>query len=150
MRVSGRIVVRALVLRHDRRGPHRRRRRRPPRPPAPSTTRPAPAHARTAPLRRRLHRHQAAGDAIPNIDSVKSTIRAYYNAKDGIADKTTSPYIGEMADHREVVLAELPDRAPGREECHRARRRRHHAVDLRHGGRGDEVQLRPRAPGRAG
>jgi len=36
------------------------------------------------------------GEGIPNIDSVKSTIRTYYNATDGIADKRHSPYISEM------------------------------------------------------
>jgi predicted secreted acid phosphatase len=36
------------------------------------------------------------GAGIPNIDSVKSTIRTYYNATDGIADKSSSPYISEM------------------------------------------------------
>jgi predicted secreted acid phosphatase len=37
------------------------------------------------------------GAAIPNIDSVKATIRTYYNASsDGIADKTRSPYISEL------------------------------------------------------
>lgn len=36
------------------------------------------------------------GDKIPNVDAVKSTIRTYYNAKDGIADKTVSPYITEV------------------------------------------------------
>ena len=36
------------------------------------------------------------GEGIPNIDIVKSTVRTYYNATDGIADKTDSPYIDEM------------------------------------------------------
>lgn len=36
------------------------------------------------------------GAGIPNIDSVKSTIRTYYNATDGVADKQSSPYIREM------------------------------------------------------
>ncbi len=36
------------------------------------------------------------GAGIPNIDSVKSTIRTYYNATDGIADKSSSPYISEL------------------------------------------------------
>ena len=36
------------------------------------------------------------GEGIPNIDSVKSTVRTYYNATDGIADKTDSPYIDEL------------------------------------------------------
>ena len=39
-----------------------------------------------------------AGAAIPNIDSVKATIRTYYGAtSDGIADKKKSPYITEIA-----------------------------------------------------
>jgi predicted secreted acid phosphatase len=38
-----------------------------------------------------------SGEGIPNIDSVKSTIRTYYAAgSDGIADKTKSPYISEV------------------------------------------------------
>ena len=38
------------------------------------------------------------GAGIPNIDSVKSTIRTYYNADStGIANKTSSPYINEMS-----------------------------------------------------
>jgi hypothetical protein len=36
------------------------------------------------------------GENIPNLDSVKATVRAYYNATDGIASKTSSPYISEM------------------------------------------------------
>jgi predicted secreted acid phosphatase len=36
------------------------------------------------------------GEGIPNIDSVKSTIRAYYGAVNGVANKETSPYISEM------------------------------------------------------
>ena len=43
------------------------------------------------------------GEGIPNIDSVRSTIRTYYNApssgpETGIASKTTSPYIDEMSE----------------------------------------------------
>ncbi|MET0931494.1 MAG: HAD family acid phosphatase, partial [Aeromicrobium sp.] len=37
------------------------------------------------------------GEGIPNIDIVKSTIRTYYRATAGIADKNDSPYIREMA-----------------------------------------------------
>jgi predicted secreted acid phosphatase len=37
-----------------------------------------------------------SGEGIPNIDSDKATIRTYYNATDGIADKTKSPYISEL------------------------------------------------------
>ena len=41
------------------------------------------------------------GEGIPNIDIVKTTIRTYYKATAGIADKTDSPYIREMAsDHQ--------------------------------------------------
>ena len=37
------------------------------------------------------------GAAIPNIDSVKATIRTCYGAtSEGIADKTKSPYITEI------------------------------------------------------
>src|SRR4051794_39210481 len=55
----------------------------------------------------------ANGEAIPNIDSVKATIRAYYNASSaGIADKSSSPYITEMLSLEQEILAELPDPAP--------------------------------------
>jgi len=38
------------------------------------------------------------GEGIPNIDSVKSTIRTYYHASSaGISDKNASPYISELA-----------------------------------------------------
>ena len=41
------------------------------------------------------------GEGIPNIDSVKSTIRTYYGATDaahpGISDKTSSPYISQLS-----------------------------------------------------
>jgi predicted secreted acid phosphatase len=36
------------------------------------------------------------GEGIPNVDIVKTTIRSYYNATNGIADKTDSPYIDEL------------------------------------------------------
>jgi len=36
------------------------------------------------------------GDALPNEGAVVSEIRAYYNATDGIASKTSSPYIKQM------------------------------------------------------
>lgn len=49
------------------------------------------------------------GAIIPNIDSVKATIRAYYNASSaGIANKTTSPYISELAAIQATSLASLP------------------------------------------
>jgi predicted secreted acid phosphatase len=39
------------------------------------------------------------GEGIPNIDSVKSTIRTYYHATSaGISNKVSSPYISELAD----------------------------------------------------
>jgi predicted secreted acid phosphatase len=54
----------------------------------------------------------AKGAQIPNIDSVKSTIRRYYGATDpanpGIADKTDSPYITEMKAIETELLAQLP------------------------------------------
>jgi predicted secreted acid phosphatase len=50
----------------------------------------------------------ARGAGIPNIDSVKSTIRTYYNATGGIADKTSSPYITELASITADALADLP------------------------------------------
>jgi len=54
----------------------------------------------------------AHGANIPNIDSVKSTIRAYYGATDaahpGIANKTDSPYITEMNAIEANILAHMP------------------------------------------
>jgi predicted secreted acid phosphatase len=51
----------------------------------------------------------AKGAQIPNIDSVKSTIRTYYNATDGIADKDESPYITEMKEIEDAQWAYLLD-----------------------------------------
>ena len=51
----------------------------------------------------------AKGAEIPNIDSVKSTIRAYYNATDGIADKTSSPYITELDEIEDAQWGYLLD-----------------------------------------
>ena len=48
------------------------------------------------------------GAQIPNIDSVKSTIRTYYAATDGIADKADSPYITEMKAIEAAMLAKMP------------------------------------------
>ena len=81
------------------------------------------------------------GEGIPNIDSVKSTIRTYYAATDGISNKTSSPYISEVT---AIAAPEGPDadedlrhgEGSRQEAGHRVRCRRHHAVDLRHGGRG--------------
>lgn len=55
----------------------------------------------------------ADGEDIPNIDSVKLTIRKYYNATSaGIADKASSPYITEIKRIEQEVLERLPDPAP--------------------------------------
>ena len=66
----------------------------------------SPAQQARDPLTPRIHFAMKAdgssgakkvGAAIPNIDSVKATIRTYYAANsDGIADKTKSPYITEI------------------------------------------------------
>src|SRR3954468_15676079 len=48
------------------------------------------------------------GEAIPNIDSVKSTIRAYYNATGGIASKTGSRYITQVHLIEQQLLHSLP------------------------------------------
>jgi predicted secreted acid phosphatase len=46
------------------------------------------------------------GEGIPNIDSVKKTIAVYYgDSGDGIANKTSSPYISEM---RTLLRHRLP------------------------------------------
>jgi predicted secreted acid phosphatase len=51
----------------------------------------------------------AGGAGIPNIDSVKSTIRAYYGASSsGISNKVSSPYISEMHAVEAQALASLP------------------------------------------
>ena len=62
------------------------------------------------------------GEGIPNIDSVKSTIRAYYGATDGIAEQDRSPYITEMTALARQVGPAADDtlRQPGR-QGHRAR-----------------------------
>jgi len=52
------------------------------------------------------------GSQIPNIDSVKSTIRTYYAATNGIANKTDSPYVTEMKAMEADILSKLPDPAP--------------------------------------
>ena len=53
------------------------------------------------------------GSHIPNIDSVKGTIRTYYNAtSDGIANKTSSPYISEMHAIEAGTLSSLPSVDP--------------------------------------
>ncbi|SDT06666.1 HAD family acid phosphatase [Microlunatus soli] len=64
---------------------------------------------------------RADGEGIPNIDSVKSTIRSYYgDTGDGIANKTSSPYITEL------------DRLVGSQQRKLAREYRH---AVRHGDR---------------
>ena len=57
------------------------------------------------------------GAGIPNIDSVKSTIRTYYNAPNGIADKSSSPYITEMHAIEASALASLPHVGPGEKKA---------------------------------
>jgi predicted secreted acid phosphatase len=52
------------------------------------------------------------GEAIPNIDSVKSTIRAYYNASGGIANKSSSRYINQVHEIENRILDRLPAVAP--------------------------------------
>ncbi len=52
------------------------------------------------------------GEAIPNIDSVKSTIRAYYNASGGIANKSSSRYIDQVQSIENRILHSLPATAP--------------------------------------
>ncbi len=52
------------------------------------------------------------GEAIPNIDSVKSTIRAYYNATGGIANKSSSRYITQVHAIENHILDRLPATAP--------------------------------------
>jgi len=50
------------------------------------------------------------GEGIPNIDSVKATIRTYYDAdSSGIADKTSSPYITEMRRLTTKITPKLQD-----------------------------------------
>jgi len=52
------------------------------------------------------------GESIPNVDSVKSTIRAYYNATGGVASKTSSRYINEVHGIEHQLLKDLPDNPP--------------------------------------
>jgi predicted secreted acid phosphatase len=52
------------------------------------------------------------GEAIPNIDSGKSTIRAYYNASGGIASKTSSRYLSEVRRLENGILDRLPATDP--------------------------------------
>jgi predicted secreted acid phosphatase len=58
------------------------------------------------------------GAGIPNIDSAKSTIRTYYGADStGIANKTSSPYITELASIQKRALAHLHAVSPGRKKA---------------------------------
>ena len=74
----------------------------------------------------------------------------------GIADKTASPYISEMRCDPRRTSGRYLERPTthaerhGEKPAHRLRRRRHHAVDLRHGGRGHALRLRPGPPGHLG
>lgn len=54
----------------------------------------------------------ASGEAIPNVDSVKSTIRTYYAAVGGLADRTASPYISEVKALEAKILDAVPETAP--------------------------------------
>ncbi len=57
---------------------------------------------------------KVGGENIPNIDSVKATIRAYYRANSaGLSNKTSSPYISELASIQTRALAKLPTVRPG-------------------------------------
>lgn len=58
------------------------------------------------------------GEGIPNIDSVKKTIAAYYgDAGDGFSNKSRSPYISELAQLERRVLQPLVN------ECRQGSRR---------------------------
>src|SRR5690242_17278711 len=49
------------------------------------------------------------GSHLPNMDSDKATVRAYYGATSaGIANKTSSPYISELHAIEASTLASLP------------------------------------------
>ncbi|UDY24041.1 HAD family acid phosphatase [Nocardioides sp. Kera G14] len=50
----------------------------------------------------------SSGEAIPNVDSVKSAIRAYYNASGGLADRTSSSYISEVSGIIGQIEAQYP------------------------------------------
>ena len=61
---------------------------------------------------------RADGAGIPNIDSVKATVRTYYGASSaGIADKASSPYISEMTQ----LLARTAKRLPALYRAARAK-----------------------------
>ncbi len=59
---------------------------------------------------RRFQRSTVGGENIPNIDSAKATIRAYYGATDGIAAKHASRYITEMKKLRDKWAGRLATR----------------------------------------
>ena len=50
------------------------------------------------------------GEGIPNFDSVEATVRAYYAAPQGIANKKSSPYISEMKKLRDTWVPVIKDR----------------------------------------
>ena len=50
------------------------------------------------------------GEAIPNFDSVANTIRAYYNATNGIADKKQSRFITQLKKLRDTWSTRLTNR----------------------------------------
>ena len=78
----------------------------------------------------------AGGEGIPNIDSDKKTIYAYYgDPGTGIANKASSPYITEMSALVRRLTAELRPEVPAGGPAPRkagvgARHRRHDALDV--------------------
>jgi predicted secreted acid phosphatase len=59
-----------------------------------------------------------SGERIPNIDSDKATIRAYYGATSaGISNKVTSPYISELAKIQAKSLAHLKKVSPSKKKA---------------------------------
>ena len=84
---------------------------------------------------------------------MKATIRTYYGAdrdrhreQDDLAVHHRDDDARDKWAPRLTQRLRQPGRASGNKPGRRLRRRRHHAVDLRHGGRGDGVQLRPGPP----
>lgn len=75
------------------------------------------------------------GAGIPNIDSVKSTIRTYYHATNGIADKQDSPYIRELTKitkepWRYLEKAAAADRATAAQDKRHGRKHQKPAIVL--------------------
>src|SRR5699024_5691380 len=57
------------------------------------------------------------GEGIPNLDSVKSTVRTYYDAHNGLAARDSSPYIRQL---HSIVRRQSPRIL---DECRRGSRR---------------------------